>query len=487
VRARVAVVGGTGFLGRHVVAALAGSGFEPVPLSRRTGFDALAPDAQALKGCDAVVNLAGIKRERGGQTFETVHVVLVERLVAAMRSAGVARLVHVSVVVARADATRPYHDTKHRGEQAVRASGLDWTILRPGLVYGDGDDLLSNLVALLRPGVFPLVGRGASLLMPIDVRDVATGIAASLHRPTSIAKAYDLVGPERTSYREVVRTVAKAAGIRSLLVPVPCTVLRAGAAAMEWILPDRPATGSQVAMLEEGLVGDPAPARADLGVEPRPFTVEAVRALVGGALPETPVLPALAILATAAVFVAYAFRAARMPWISMTFSMAPLLVAALALSSVRSHVRPSALRVAAGLGAGALLWLCTHAVVRFVLPTLWPPWAHHARVLYGWQRGLPVAVLLPTLVVIVAAEEAVWRGIATRLSMQRLGRWRGVLAGAAIYALAHVATGNPLVVLAAAGAGLVWSWLYAATDDLVAPFVCHLAWDVAILFVAPLV
>src|SRR5262245_20811573 len=112
---RVAVVGGTGFIGRAVLAALRQSGHEAVALSRRTGFDALRPDPAALRGAGAVVNLAGIKRERGSVTFESVHVDLVRRLAAAMKEAGVRRLVHVSVVVARPDPRLAYHDTKHRG------------------------------------------------------------------------------------------------------------------------------------------------------------------------------------------------------------------------------------------------------------------------------------------------------------------------------------------------------------------------------------
>ena len=97
----VAVVGGTGFLGRHVVHALQESGFSVRVLSRRTGFDAHQPDPESLKSVDAVVNLAGIKRENGAQTFEAVHVDLVRALVDTMRQTGIRRLVHISVVVAR--------------------------------------------------------------------------------------------------------------------------------------------------------------------------------------------------------------------------------------------------------------------------------------------------------------------------------------------------------------------------------------------------
>src|SRR5206468_7022434 len=139
----VAVVGGTGFLGRHVVRALQNAGFSVSALSRRNGFDALHPNPEslgALRGMDAVVNLAGIKREDGNQTFQGVHVELLRTIISTMKTAGIRRLIHVSVVVARPAPDLPYHDTKWKGEEIVRASGLDYTILRPGVIYGEGDD-----------------------------------------------------------------------------------------------------------------------------------------------------------------------------------------------------------------------------------------------------------------------------------------------------------------------------------------------------------
>ena len=152
----VAVVGGAGFLGRHVVAALEAAGYQARALSRRSGFNALNPDSEAFRGCAAVLNLAGIKREEHGQTFDSIHVALPQRLIEAMRQAGLRRLIHISVVVARPAPDLPYHDTKWKGEQVVRASGLDWTILRPGVIYGEGDDMLSHLVLMIRAAsIFP--------------------------------------------------------------------------------------------------------------------------------------------------------------------------------------------------------------------------------------------------------------------------------------------------------------------------------------------
>src|SRR5579859_5285748 len=115
----IAVVGGTGFLGRHVCAALRDAGRSVRVLSRRNGCDARTIQPDQLRGCEAVVNLAGIKREVKDQTFQAVHVDLVARLIDAMKAAGVRRLIHISVVVARSDPALPYHDTKWKGEELV--------------------------------------------------------------------------------------------------------------------------------------------------------------------------------------------------------------------------------------------------------------------------------------------------------------------------------------------------------------------------------
>src|SRR5216683_2118435 len=171
----IAVFGATGFLGRHVVAKLLGEGQRvraiarspfPSPSVPSPSVPSAAPNfesrsldvatadavdlAEAIRGCGAVVNLVGIKRESSSQTFAVVHVRFVERLLEAMRDAVVARLIHVSVVSARPDARNAYHDTKWQAEERIRASRIAWTILRPGVIYGQGDDLLGHLTKMIR-------------------------------------------------------------------------------------------------------------------------------------------------------------------------------------------------------------------------------------------------------------------------------------------------------------------------------------------------
>src|SRR6185503_595217 len=291
---KVAVAGGTGFVGRHVVEALRARGHSVIVLARGSrgvprGAEPVPCDlarepvpAGALRGCDAVVNLAGIKREDGTQTFEAVHVEATRRLLAACDAEGVRRFVHVSVVCSRPDARLAYHDTKWRAEEAVRASGLDFTILKPAVIYGPGDDMVTHLVRMLRfASLFPVVGRGESILQPVDVRDVAEAVAATLDRPRSIGGTYDVVGPERLPLAEVVRVVADGIGLNVHVVPTPLPLQRLAVRLMNAVTTQPLSTPAQLQMLVDGLYGDTKPARRDLGLVPRPFTAEAVRAIEG--------------------------------------------------------------------------------------------------------------------------------------------------------------------------------------------------------------
>jgi NADH dehydrogenase len=486
----IAVVGGTGFLGAHVCAALRAAGQTVRPLSRRTGCDARTLDPALLRGCDAVVNLAGIKREEGAQTFRAVHVDLVARLCDAMKAAGVRRLVHISVVVARPDPALPYHDTKWAGEELVRASGLDWTILRPGVIYGVGDDLLSHLAKMLRVApIFPIVNDGRSPMMPVHAADVAAGIVAALRRPGTAGRTIDLVGPERLVLRDVVRRVAEAMGRPVGIVPTPAALMKLPVRVMEATMAQPLSTRAQLAMLVEGLAGDPAAAPRELGVDPAPFTPDRLRALLeaGGHRPK-PEIPAAAgagLTLLAPLLMTAALRGPLDPWTGVLAAMGVLGAAALGLRGVRRRLVPTPRRAGIGLAAGALLYGLTRAGV-WALRSLWPAWEGYARELASWKGGHSTAFLAVTLLLIVAAEELVWRGVLARFFVERLGVALGLLVGTLIYVAAHAAAMNPLLWVAALGCGLYWGILAELTDDLTAPIVSHLAWDVMVMFVTPL-
>jgi NADH dehydrogenase len=188
---RVILAGGTGFLGRHVAEALAAAGHTALLLTRgtriaraadgagrlRSDVGSDAPPPGAMRGRDAPVNPIGIKSERGTRTFERVHVEATRRLIATARELSIRRYIHISVVCRRPDARGASHDTNWRAEGLIRAAGLDDTILKPGVIYGPGDDLETRLVEMIRfAPVFPVVGRGDSLLQPVHAGDAAAAV-----------------------------------------------------------------------------------------------------------------------------------------------------------------------------------------------------------------------------------------------------------------------------------------------------------------------
>ena len=288
---KILVAGASGFLGRHVLKALSRHSHQALALSRRLpkeeSCEFIACDLtkgdlplEKIRECDAIVNLVGIKRERGNQSFQSVHVEITRRLIETAHRCGIKRFIHISVVASRPDPRLPYHHTKWLAEEMVRESGLDYTILRPAVIYGRGDDMISHLVKMIRffP-VFPVVGRGNSILQPVDVRDVASSVVAALEKPITIGKSYDVVGPERIPLKEVVRRVAQATSLNLYVIPTPVWFQRLAVYGMNRLSKNPLSTPAQLQMLVDGLYGDQLPLRQDLGIEPRAFSVETIREL----------------------------------------------------------------------------------------------------------------------------------------------------------------------------------------------------------------
>ena len=174
------------------------------------------------------------------------------------------------------------------------------------------------------------------------------------------------------------------------------------------------------------------------------------------------------------------------PWLGMTIAMSGIGFAAMLSGTVRQHFKPSLYRVGTGLAAGIVLYGITLIMVN-VFSGIWPGWEGFARALYAGRGSHSVLFLGPTLVLIIFAEELLWRGIVAQFLMGRFGKAAGFSIAAGIYALAHWSTFNPLLLAAAFGCGLFWGLLYAMTDDLTVSTVSHLVWDVLLLFLFPVV
>lgn len=214
---RVLLTGAHGFIGGHVADALCAAGHTVVACVRTPrGGDEVACDLARdvvpsawlprLAGIDAVVNCAGILRERGAQTFAAVHVDAPVALFRACAQAGVGKVVQVSALGEPADGA--FIASKHEADAALAELDLDWTVLRPGLVYSasgcyGGTALLRALAVL--PGVLFLPQHGAQQLRPIAAEDVGLAVVAALGRPTAVRQVIELTGPETLRYVDYQR------------------------------------------------------------------------------------------------------------------------------------------------------------------------------------------------------------------------------------------------------------------------------------------
>jgi uncharacterized protein YbjT (DUF2867 family)/membrane protease YdiL (CAAX protease family) len=518
---RVAVAGGSGFLGRHVVSALREGGHAVRVLARRVrpaddreGVEHVAVDvgagplpAAALAGCEALVNLVGIKAPRGGNDFVRAHVVAVEHLVAAAQAAGIERLVHVSVAQGP-DADGAYAQSKREGEARARDSGLAVTVLRPGLIYGPGDDALRNLVRMIRLAPLVPLPAGADGPLPaIDVRDVAAAVVAALARPATIGACLELVGPEVLDLRTLVRRVADALALPTITPPLPPALARLGAAVMEKVLPDPLLSRSQLAMLSKGLPGDPQPAREQLGLVPRRLDAARIREVAAGvpdllpsirlvtsiehrewlheraaALRGWPVVLALAVIAMLALPAVLPSVWTRMAVVNVG---ATLLLFCLCGRALGPLLRPRAAAIGVGLASAIVLYLAADLFMAG-LRALAPALALQAQAVYAWSDAAPLGVRLGLLGLIVFGEDLLWRGAVTLPLAARFGPVRGCMLAGAAFAIAHLTSGPPLLVLAALAMGTLWSALAVRTRSLVPVIASHLGWDLAVMFVRPL-
>lgn len=258
---KIAITGGDGLLGSNVARTLEERGASVVRVSRRRGVDLgdVAALRSAFAGCDAVVHAAGINREIGRQTFDRVHREGTANVVQAAREAGVLRIVYVSFLRARPGCGSGYHESKWDAEEMVRASGLDYTVVKPGIVYGRGDHMLDHISRALRTfPVFALVGFREQPMRPTAAEDAARAIAAACDDPRLSRKTVAILGPEEMTLRTAVTRVASALGIRARFARAPVWLHRLLAAFFERAMVVPLAAKAQVRILSESLA-EPMP------------------------------------------------------------------------------------------------------------------------------------------------------------------------------------------------------------------------------------
>ena len=295
----VTVFGGSGFVGRHVVRALARRGFRIRNAVRRPDLaghlqpigrvgqihsvqaNLRYPDsiARALDGADAAVNLVGILYETGRQRFETLHVFGAGAVAQTAREAAIRSLVQISAIGADRASPSAYARTKAAGETAVRDEMPGAVILRPSIVFGPEDSFFNRFAALARVlPALPLIGGGETRFQPVFVGDVAEAVAIAVEGGAGAGEPYELGGPEVWTFREVIRFILEVTERRRLLVPLPFAIARLEARILE-LLPGPLLTLDQVRQLErDNVVSEAAVAagRTLDGLAIRPRTVRSI-------------------------------------------------------------------------------------------------------------------------------------------------------------------------------------------------------------------
>lgn len=241
---KIVVLGGTGFVGRALVHALQAAGHRVDVLSRNREtqrdlgvyenvrtlstkvYDA-ADLTRHFFAADAVINLVGVLQNNGfgGKDFERAHVTLTDTVIAAMRKAGVKRLLQMSSLRA-GEGDSHYLRTRGQAEARVKSSGLDWTLFQPSVIFGPGDGLFSRFAPALKLLPILPLARADARFQPVYVKEVAQAFVLALASAHTIGKTYPLVGPKTYTLGELVKYTAKVLGVSRLVLPLPNVIGR---------------------------------------------------------------------------------------------------------------------------------------------------------------------------------------------------------------------------------------------------------------------
>ncbi|HET7850454.1 MAG TPA: complex I NDUFA9 subunit family protein [Pseudolabrys sp.] len=291
----VTVYGGSGFLGRHVVRALAKRHYRIrvavrrpelaghlQPLGRVGQIHAVQANVRyqpsveaAARDADILINLVGILFERGRQRFDAVHVAAAEHVAAVAKARG-ARMVHVSAIGADKNSPSRYGRTKALAEERVLSAAPSATIMRPSILFGPEDDFFNRFAAMARMSpVLPLVGGGHTRFQPVFAGDVAEAVAKAADGEARAGTIYELGGPEVKTFKELMQFVLATVERRRLLLPLPFAIARLQAMFLQF-LPKPPLTPDQVELLRSDNVVSADAARdgrtlEGLGINPEPI------------------------------------------------------------------------------------------------------------------------------------------------------------------------------------------------------------------------
>lgn len=270
---RIAITGGSGFLGGHLALELARRGHFPTIVARGVNQRgevlrkmpninfmpmAITDDKrlfQAFNNCDGIAHLMGISRETEPNEFHKVHVDATIRVISMARKAGIKRIMYVSYLKARKNLFSRYHQTKWEAEELIRTSGLDYTILKPGMIYGSGDHMISHISRALdmMPLFSPPITFSSNKIRPISVDDMNDLMIRSFVEELMINQTVSVLGPEEITLGEAVRRVARVKNKLALVLPLPAIFHYTMATVLERISSDPLVSVAQINMLSDDM------------------------------------------------------------------------------------------------------------------------------------------------------------------------------------------------------------------------------------------
>jgi nucleoside-diphosphate-sugar epimerase len=291
----VFVTGASGFVGSYTVPELIAGGhrvlalvrsdaagrrvLERLPAASRPAVELRPGDVTdrpslgpALAGADAVVHLVAIPRDRGdGRELERVNVGGTRNVLEAAQAAGVRRYIHQGALGVVDDPRLHFAGSKARAEAAVRASSLDWTILKPSLLWGERDGFFNVVAGLVRsaPGLVPVPGDGRARFQPLAATDAALAVRLSVERQAAVGATYELGGPRYWTYRQITREVLRGMGRRRLIVPVPVVLISLVARFAETLGLPFPVASDQLRQLGIDNIGPLGGYQEAFGIAPR--------------------------------------------------------------------------------------------------------------------------------------------------------------------------------------------------------------------------
>ena len=268
----ILLTGATGFIGRHIYKALKFNGFSVTPMSRHQGYDAnrmLQAESwlPLLHGVDCVINAMGIIHETGRQSFERIHTQAPIALFDACRQRSVKRVIQISALGADKDASTPFLLSKKLADDALRGFDIDWFVLRPSLVYGEGGESSAMLRKLAALPLIPVIGQGEQMLQPVAINDLVETVIQCIDSPKT-RRTLDVVGPVPVRYIDWLQLMRQQMGkspAPMLKIPFQCALAIAGFARYlsPLLQPDN------LRMLQQGNTADARPLSHFMGHMPQ--------------------------------------------------------------------------------------------------------------------------------------------------------------------------------------------------------------------------